>query len=481
MPVPTRLPTPDADPHEGERVPDLEHLDLLIIGSGSGNSLVTPDFAGKRVGIVERGVFGGTCLNVGCIPTKMFSYTADIADTIADSRRFGLDASLDGVRWRDIRDRIFGRIDPISAAGRDYRINGPDTTAYLGDARFIGERRVRIELTEGGAAEVEADQVVIAAGAHAQVPEVVRDSGVMWHTSDTIMRIDEFPARLLVLGGGYIAAEFAHVFGALGSRVTLAVRGPRLLRHLDTQIAEHFTHVARNQWDVRLGTVIEKLRPGGADAPIHASLSDGSEVEADALLVAAGRAPNTADLGCAEAGVRLHPDGRVIVDEYGRTTAPGVWALGDVSSPYQLKHVANHEARVVAHNLVHSGDLRAFDHRFVPAAVFSRPQVATVGATRQELQAAGVEYREYTQRYADVAYGWAMEDREGICTVLADPRDGSLLGAHLVGHDASSLIQPLVQAMSFGQRWADVARGQYWIHPALAEVVENALLGLDAH
>ena len=179
--------------------------------------------------------------------------------------------------------------------------------------------------------------------------------------------------------------------------------------------------------------------------------------------------------------MRLHPDGRVIVDEYGRTTAPGVWALGDVSSPYQLKHVANHEARVVAHNLAHSGDLRAFDHRFVPAAVFSRPQVATVGATRQELQAAGVEYREYTQRYADVAYGWAMEDREGICTVLADPRDGSLLGAHLVGHDASSLIQPLVQAMSFGQRWADVARGQYWIHPALAEVVENALLGLDAH
>ena len=471
-----------------------QHVDLLVIGSGSGNSLVTPDWQGRTVGIVEDGVFGGTCLNVGCIPTKMFSYAAKVADTVATASRYGIDARLEGVRWADIRDRIFGRIDPISAAGRDYRVNGADTRAYLGRARFVGERIVRVRLHDEAQAtqaadvpvgtrevEVVADQVVIAAGAHAVVPPVVRESGVPFHTSDTIMRLEELPQRLLILGGGYIACEFADVFGAFGTQVTILARGPHLLRHLDGQISQRFTELARQRWDVRTETVIEALEQvaleGGGHA-IRARLSDGTTCEADALLVAAGRSPNTQDLDCAAAGVQVHSDGRVVVDEYGRTSAPGVWALGDVSSPHQLKHVANAEARVVAHNLVHPEQLRAFDHRFVPAAVFTHPQIATVGATREELEAAGTPYRAHTQAYGDVAYGWAMEDTEGFCTVLADPHDGRLLGAHLMGEDASSLIQPLIQAMSFGQRAASVARDQYWIHPALAEVVENALLGV---
>lgn len=471
-----------------------QHVDLLVIGSGSGNSLVTPDWEGRTVGIVEDGVFGGTCLNVGCIPTKMFSYAAKVADTVATASRFGVDARLEGVRWGDIRDRVFGRIDPISAGGRDYRINGANTRAYLGRARFVGDRRVRVRLHEDAEAtqaagvsagtrevEVSADQVVIAAGAYAQIPDVVRDAGVPFHTSDTIMRLETLPRRLLILGGGYIACEFADIFGAFGTQVTIAARGPRLLRHLDGQISERFTALARERWDVRTETVIDSLESvdlEGGGTGIRARLSDGTTCEADALLVAAGRLPNTGDLDCAAGGVEVRADGRVRVDEFGRTSAPGVWALGDVSSPHQLKHVANAEARVIAHNLVHPDHLRAFDHRFVPAAVFTHPQIATVGATREELDAAGTPYRAYTQAYGDVAYGWAMEDTEGFCTVLADPHDGSLLGAHLMGEDASSLIQPLIQAMSFGESALAVARDQYWIHPALAEVVENALLGV---
>lgn len=243
----------------------------------------------------------------------------------------------------------------------------------------------------------------------------------------------------------------------------------------------HFTDLAQRRWDVRLNAVVDRITQGPAGV-ISAHLDDGTAhgatVEADLLLVATGRRPTTQHLGCAAGGVEVRDDDRVVVDDYGRTGAPGVWALGDVSSPYMLKHVANHEARIVAHNLAHPDDLRTVDHRFVPAAVFTRPQVATVGATREQLRADDVEFVEYTQRYADVAYGWAMEDDEGLCTVVADPRDGRLLGAYVVGEHASSIIQPLIQAMSFGQRAHEVARGQYWIHPALAEVVENALLGL---
>ena len=462
------------------RTGGTEHFDLAIIGTGSGNSLVTPDFEGKRVAVIEGGTFGGTCLNVGCIPTKMFVYAAEVAASARDAARFGVDATVHGVRWADIRDRIFQRIDPIAEGGKRYRIEGPGTTAYLGHARFTGDRRLSVELEDGQERTLTADQVVIAAGAHPVVPEVVRASGVPFHTSDTIMRIDDLPEHLAIIGGGYIGVEMAHVFASFGVRVSIIARGPLLVRHLDADIATRFTSLAREQWDVRTGTTVTGLERHGEGVRLHLleGDSDRSVLEADLLLVATGREPNTTDLGVEAGGIRLHHDGRVVVDEVGRTSAPGVWALGDVSSPHQLKHVANAEARAIAHNLVHPDDLRPLPTEPVPAGIFSHPQIATVGLTEEECVERGVAHVSFVQSYGDTAYGWAMEDTTSVCKLLADPATGLLLGAHLMGPHATTLIQPLVQAMSFGQTVHDVARGQYWIHPALAEVVENALLGL---
>jgi mycothione reductase len=451
----------------------MAHFDLAIIGTGSGNSLITPDFEDKQVAIIEGGTFGGTCLNVGCIPTKMFVYAADVAHAITTSARFGIDATLDGVRWKDIRDRVFGRIDPISRSGQDYRVHGETTTVFLGRARFTGPRALEVSTGDS----LTADQVVIATGSHPVVPDVISESGVPFHTSDTVMRIEELPARMVILGGGYIAAEFAHVFSALGVHVTLVVRGTRLLRQLDSELGDRFTEIAAARWDVRLGSQV--VRATGDDLSVRLDLADGSTVDADLLLVATGREPNTAELGLAEAGIATHGDGRVAVDCFGRTNVEGVWALGDVSSPYQLKHVANQEARTVAHNLAHPESLREVDHRHVPAAVFTHPQIASVGWTEDEVRAQRIPYACATQAYGDTAYGWAMEDTTGICKLVADPRTGLLLGAHLMGAQASSLIQPLIQGMSLGQTVRDMARGQYWIHPALSEVVENALLKLE--
>jgi mycothione reductase len=448
-------------------------FDLAIIGTGSGNSLVTPDFDGKRVAIIESGTFGGTCLNVGCIPTKMYVYAADVAANIRHAARFGIDARIEGIRWRDIRDRVFGRIDPISAAGQAYRSSGPNTTAFLGHAEFTGPKSLRISTGE----HLSADQIVIATGGRPMVPDVVAESGVEFHTSDTIMRLEELPGRLVILGGGYIAAEFAHVFSALGSQVSIVARGNRLLRHLDASISYRFTELSARQWDLHLGVQTGKV--SGDQQGVRLDFTDGSSVEGDVLLVATGRVPNTDRLGLAAAGIETLYDGRVKVDCYGRTSVDGVWAIGDVSSEFQLKHVANSEARVLAHNLVHPEQLREFDHRFVPSAVFTYPQIASVGFTEDEVRAAGLNYVTAEQAYGDTAYGWAMEDQSGICKLIADPATGLLLGAHLMGYQASNLIQPLIQAMSLGQRVTDVARGQYWIHPALMEVVENALLKLD--
>ncbi|MBW3086778.1 Mycothione reductase [Austwickia sp. TVS 96-490-7B] len=458
----------------------MEHVDLAIIGSGSGNSLVTPDFADKKVMVIESGTFGGTCLNVGCIPTKMLVYAADVARGVREAARYGVDARIDGVRWRDLRDRVFGRIDPISAGGLAYRSEGPQTGVIQGRARFVGPRElvVRDNGPQGQERRLTADQIVVAAGSRPHIPEVVAASGVRYYTSNEVMRLDELPERMVILGGGFIAAEFAHVFSDLGVQVTVVIRGQRLLRHEDEEVSEAFTRFADTQWDVRRGVEIVAVHESGSG--VRVELSDGSAVQAGVLLVAAGRRPNTEDLGLTAAGIQTHPDGRIVVDQYGRTGIPGVWALGDVSSPYQLKHVANHEARVVAHNLVHPDDLRRFDHRWVPSAVFTCPQIASVGATEQQLRADGTPYVVKVQQYGDTAYGWAMEDTVGFCKVLADPAEGHLLGVHIMGDQASTLIQPAIQAMSLGLTVEQLARGQYWIHPALSEVLENAMIGVLA-
>ena len=461
----------------------MADYDLIVIGSGSGNSLVTPDFRDKKVAVIERGIFGGTCLNVGCIPTKMFVYAADVATTIREASRYGIDATLDGVRWRGIRDRIFDRIDPISESGRDYRVTGPQTTAYLGHATFVGDRELEVEITNPGGRHtvgerhrITGEQVVIATGSRATVPVAIAASGVPFETSDTVMRMDELPHSMAIVGGGVIGAEFAHVFSALGVSVTQIQRGDRLLHRLDSEVGTLFTQQAQQQWDLRLNT--EVTAASRTETGVRLELSRAGAVEVEVLLVATGRVPNSDGMGLEVAGVQVHPDGRVVVDEHGRTTATEVWALGDVSAPLQLKHLANHEARVVAHNLAHPDDLRSFVHTNVPAAVFSHPQVAMIGMTEEQAREAGYDVSVKVQRYGDTAYGWAMEDTTGVVKLVADRSTGLLLGAHLMGPHASTLIQPIIQAMAFGQGAHEVARDQFWIHPALAEVVENALLGL---
>src|SRR3954462_3509703 len=281
-----------------------QHYDLAIIGTGSGNSLVTADFDDKRVAVIEGGTFGGTCLNKGCIPTKMFVSAADVARDVREAGRYGVDATLHGVRWADVRDRIFGRIAPISEGGRRYRVDGPNTTAYLGHARFTGDRTLTVRCHDGREETLTADQVVVAAGAHPVVPDVVSESGVPFHTSDTVMRIDELPARLAIIGGGFIAAEMAHVFALFGVHVTVVVRGSLLLRHLDTDIAQRFTDLACEQCDVRTESTVTAVETVAGGAGVRLRLDDDTTVDADLLLVATGRVPNSGGLGVEAGGLR---------------------------------------------------------------------------------------------------------------------------------------------------------------------------------
>ncbi|MCW2812434.1 MAG: mtr [Friedmanniella sp.] len=458
----------------------VQHFDLAIIGSGSGNSIVDERFSGLSVALVEKGVFGGTCLNVGCIPTKMYVYPADLALAPEGSSRLGVDLVRQRVRWSDIRERIFGRIDPIAAGGREWRASNADVTLFGEAAHFVGPRR----LDTGSAGVITADRFVLAAGSRVRVPAIAGLDSVPYETSDTVMRLPELPGSMVILGGGFVAAEFAHVFASFGTRVSVVNRSDRLLRQEDDEVSTTFTRLLGERVDLHLSAQVNKVTAEGSGVAVEVAGADGEvrTLRADVLLVATGRVPNGDTLDLAAAGVEVDGDGYVLVDDQQRTSADGVFALGDVSSPFQLKHVANHEARVVQHNLLHPDDLVSSDHRFVPHAVFSEPQVASVGLTERQALEQGIRHVAVRQDYGSTAYGWAMEDTDHFVKLLGDPVTGQLLGAHLIGPQASSLIQPLIQAMSFGQRAHDVARGQYWIHPAMAEVVENALLQLpDPH
>ena len=452
-----------------------QHYDLVIIGAGSGNSIIGPEHDDWRIAMVERSLFGGTCMNRGCIPTKMFVYAADLAEHAADgNERYGIRTSFDGADWPAIVHRVFGRIDPIAEGGRQYRHGLPHVDVYEHSAHFVGERTLQV-----GDAVISGDQIVVAAGARSFIPDVPGLAEVPFHTSDTIMRIPRLPEHLIVLGGGFIATEMAHVFRSLGSQVTIVTRGNRLLSAEDHEVGERFTELAKERFDVALGSAVHAVRMKGDGVSVDLTCHGGRRtVEGDVILVATGRISNADQLQVHAGGIDTDEHGWVKVDRYGRTSAPGVWALGDIDGRHQLKHMANGEAKAVRHNLSHPDDLRAFDERPAPHAVFSSPQIGAVGLTEQQAESSGEPYCTITQPYGAAAYGWAMEDTTGFCKLIGDPRTRTVIGAHVIGYQASILVQLLVQGIHLGNTADEMAEGQVWIHPALSEVVEQALLSL---
>ncbi len=447
-----------------------QEFDLVVVGAGSGNSVLTSDFSDWQIAIIEKDTFGGTCLNRGCIPSKMLVYAADMAHQANNTAHLGIDTVLQSVRWPDIVKRVFGRIDPIAKGGEDYRQSLDNVTVFKHQAHFVGHKTLDVngQLIRG-------EHIVLAAGARPFIPPIAGLAEVDYHTSDSIMRLAEVPERLLILGGGYIAAELGHVFEALGSKVCIINRSEMLLRAADEDVSDAFTAIMAERMDCVLGLPVTEITQSTAEVTVHTTKQS---VTGDALLVATGRVPNGDQLEVARTGVRLNSHGYVVTDEFLRTDTAGIWALGDICHAAQLKHTANEDTRVVAHNIAHPEDLQRPNYAGIPHAVFAHPQVAAVGATEQHLRATNQPYSRAVRSYADTAYGWAMEDTHSFVKLLADPATRLLLGAHILGPQAPTLIQQLIQGMQFGLTIDQMAQGQLYIHPALTEVVEQALLEL---
>jgi mycothione reductase len=289
------------------------------------------------------------------------------------------------------------------------------------------------------------------------------------------MRLEAQPRSLLIVGGGYIGVEMAHFFGSLGTHVTLTDHGGALIKRQDDDVLRAFTQVYRQRFDVLLHTSVRSVSPDNNAVAAHLDVAgEARAVTVDTVLFASGRRPNSDRLNVAAAGIEVDARGRVLTDAGMETNVPGIFAFGDLASRHPLKHIANAEARAIARHLL-GADKHPVDYDGVPNAVFSAPQVASVGLTERDAVRQGRPYMTARRQYADTAYGWAIGDTDSFVKLLADPHTRLLLGAHIMGPQASLLIQPLVQGMKYGQTVDDMA-GTIYIHPALTEVVEQALL-----
>ena len=264
-----------------------ENYDLIIVGSGSGNSLISDEMDGWKIAIVERWTFGGTCLNRGCVPSKMLVYAADVAESAANDNgpKYGVTTNFESADWPSMVRRVFGRIDPIASGGLQYRYSLPHVTVYEGNATFVGERTMEVN-----GVTITGDRIVLATGARSFIPNIHGIDEVPYHTSDTIMRIAHQPKHLVVLGGGFIAAELSHVFRSLGSRVTIINRGHKLLRAEDHDISTRYTELAAERFELLLGATIPRIYMTAEGVGLRVTTAGGdTTVEGDTLLVAAGR------------------------------------------------------------------------------------------------------------------------------------------------------------------------------------------------
>ncbi len=450
----------------------MREYDLIVVGGGSGNSIFGPEFDHLRCAIIEPDRFGGTCLNRGCVPSKMFVVAADTAETPHRAERLGVDLTFNGADWPAIRDRVFARIDPAHESAVRYR-RSVGIDVYTDPARFVSPKVLQV-----GDEQLTATDIVVACGARPMIPDIEGIDSVPFHTSDTIMRLDALPESMIILGGGFIAVEMGHVFSGLGTHVTVVQRGPRLLMAEDEEISLRFTDAARERFHAHTNSTLIRVdpHPDGVAVTMRSGARERT-LFGEVLLVATGRIPNTDRLDAAAAGLDLDEHGHVVVDANFRTNVEGVWALGDVANEFQLKHLANAETRVVKHNLVNPDDLRTLAHPdVIPHAVFTDPQIASVGLTEAQARATDRELMIGVRRYSDTAYGWALEDTTSFAKVIADQQTRLILGAHIMGPYASMLIQPLVQAMTFGQTVDQIGREVMYTHPALTEVIEQVLL-----
>jgi pyruvate/2-oxoglutarate dehydrogenase complex dihydrolipoamide dehydrogenase (E3) component len=432
--------------------------------------------AGKRVVLFERSELGGTCTNTGCTPTKTMIASARAAHVARTSARLGVRSGSVAVDLEAVvarKDAIVQRwragiASRLAAAGERLRL-------VREQARFVAERTL-----EAGGERYRAPIIVLNVGARPASPPIPGLSTVPCFDNASIMALRQLPRRLVVLGGGYIGCEMGQMFRRFGAEVVVVERGEQLLGREDPDVAAPLQDAFRTEGiDLKMqSTAVEVAKEG---EEIVVTLSDGSRVRGSHLLVALGRKPNTDDLGCEASGVRLDPRGYIVADEYYATSAPGVYAVGDVLGGPQFTHTSWDDHRLLFDALMKpEAPRRRRNDRIIPYAVFTDPQLATVGMNEREARKRGVKYEVATMPFGDVARAIEVDETVGTMKVLLDPSSEKILGASLTGAEVGELLHVFVVLMQAGAKARAIADVEF-IHPTFAEGLQSLVLRLPQY
>lgn len=449
--------------------------DVIVIGSGQGGTPLATGLAeaGKRVMLVEKGPLGGTCVNVGCTPTKTMVASARAAHVTRRAGRLGVRAGDVEVDLAAVVER---KNDVVRQwrEGVERRVEGSENLRLVrGAARFVGPREIEVD-GEHHSAEV----IVLNVGARSRVPPVTGLDSVDFLDNASIMEQRSLPRHLLIMGGGYIACEFGQMFRRFGSRVTIMERNEHLLAREDVDVSEAVENVFRDEKiELVLGAEVSQVSRRRDEIVVQCT--GGQETSGSHLLVAVGRVPNTEDLGCDAAGIEVDGRGFIQVDDGFRTRAEGVYALGDCTPSPQFTHNSWDEGRILQDILLGKRE-GGREGRIVPSTVFTDPQVAHVGLSEREARSAGVEFEVATLDFGDIARAIEIDETSGLLKVLIDPRNERILGATIVGYEAGELLHTFVMMMHAGASARLIVDAQM-VHPTLAEGLQSVVMSLDRY
>ncbi|MGZ5154913.1 MAG: glutathione-disulfide reductase [Caldimonas sp.] len=439
-----------------------ESFDLFIIGAGSGGVRAArmAGQRGVRVAVAEVAALGGTCVNLGCIPKKLYSFAAHYAESFAEARGFGWSHTAPSFDWAVLKANRAAEISRLNGVYGDL-LAGAGVTLLRGRARVVGAHEVEVN------GQVHrAERIVVATGGRPVASDAA--GAELAISSNEVFDLAEFPERLVVVGGGYIACEFASIFNGLGSRVTQLYRGEQILRRFDREISDFVAaEMTKKGVDIRVRTRVASLDRAGPGRGIRVALGDGEEIVADTVLNATGRAPNTSGLGLDALGVELAPNGAVVVDDGYRSTVPSIYAVGDVIDRVQLTPVALAEAMALVDSLFGEGG-RSVDYLHIPTAVFTDPNIGTIGLSEQDARARFHKIVVYRSEFKPLRHTLSGSSERTLMKLVVDAATDRVVGLHMVGADAGETIQGFAVAMKAGATKAtfDATLG---IHPTAAE------------
>ncbi len=438
--------------------------DLFVIGGGSGGVRAARMAAqrGARVVLAEAAALGGTCVNVGCIPKKLYSYAAHFADDFRDAAGFGWTAGRVSFDWQLLKAN---RAKEISRLNTVYNglLKGPGVALVNGWAQVLDGHTVQVQ-TASGQQRFTCAHILVATGGRPSVPSFPGCEHVV--TSDGMFDLEPFPRRLLVVGGGYIACEFASIFNGLGAKVTQLYRGEQVLRGFDDDV-RHFVAQEMRKHGIDLRTQMDVKAITQSSDGLSAELTDGSTVAADSVLYATGRVPNVAGLGLEAAGVAQGKDGAIIVDEGYATSVPTIHALGDVTARVQLTPVALGEAMVLVDRLFGDGQ-RKMGYEFIPTAVFTHPSIGTVGYGEAQARQLFGDVTVFRSEFKALKHTLSGSGERTLMKLIVDTASDRVVGLHMVGADAGEVVQGFAVAMKAGATKA-VFDSTIGIHPTAAE------------